>query len=297
MVESSSAGCTSKALLLENVTVVYKTGILGGYVKALENITLELGYGDSLCIVGESGCGKTTLCRVAVGLQKPSSGRVYVCGEQIYKSRVRAPVAYIPQHPESSLDPRWRIIDSIAEPMRLDGDVDYNEVLRIAQLVGLRGESLYRYPSQVSGGEVQRAVIARALIKKPKLLVADEPTSMLDPSTQALVINSILNLKARLGFSLLMATHDIELASRVCRWIAVMYRGLILEYGLTREVLENPLHPYTRWLLGLTESLRVDLNSKCPFTPSCSRASGVCYRLKPSLKRMMGNHYVACHNI
>ncbi len=295
--ELLSAGCTSKALVLEDVTVVYKTGVLRGYVKALENITLELAYGDSLCIVGESGCGKTTLCRVVVGIQKPSSGRVFVCGMQLYRGvRVRVPVSYIPQHPESSLDPRWRIIDSISEPMRLNGDVDYNEVLRIAELVGLRRESLYRYPSQVSGGEVQRAVIARALIKKPKLLVADEPTSMLDPSTQALVMNSILELKSKLNFSLLMATHDLELASRICRWIAIMYRGSILEYGLTSEVLGNPLHPYTKWLMGLTSELSVDLNSKCPFTPSCSRASSVCYKSKPTLNRVSRNHYVACHN-
>ncbi len=273
-------------------------------VRALDNVSLEVARGERLCIIGESGAGKTTLCKLVLGLLKPTSGRIIVCGVDLSQAsskelrRVRASVSYIPQHPESSLDPRWRIIDSLIEPLRLTGSADPRIALEAARSVGLREEVLYRYPSQVSGGELQRAVIARALVKKPSLLVADEPTSMLDPSTQALVMRTILDMQSRNGFALLLVTHDVSLARAVCDRIAVIARGMIIEIAETNELLENPLHPYTRWFIGAEEPPlgAWDENAPgCPFHKSCPHPTSLCSRVKPVLKNVGKNHYVSCH--
>lgn len=280
-------------------------------IVAVDNVDIEIGHGETLALVGESGSGKSTLGRMLLLLIRPTSGDVYFCGTRLTKMKkgelrkIRQKMQLIPQHPESALDPRWRLYDSIAEPLRIHNDGDRGEkeiIYKITETVGLQEEHLSRYPHELSGGELQRAVIARAIVLNPKFIVCDEPTSMLDVSVQASIINLLINLQQKLGLSYLFITHDLELANAIARRIAVMYAGQIVEEGV--GILDEPLHPYTKILvesLSMTEpNLSIhDLStysikqSGCKFYHLCPERTEKC--LKPPEMVETNGRRVRCH--
>ncbi len=218
---------------------VFKTGLFGGKrIVAVDGVSIEIEEGETVALVGESGSGKSTLGRILLMLIRPDEGKVFFDGIDLTKLRgkelrgVRTKMQLIPQNPEEALDPRWRIYDSIAEPLRIHKLVDKSEeedkILELVKAVGLKEEHLTRYPWQLSGGELQRAVIARALALNPKFIVCDEPTSMLDLSTQASIVRLLMKFQKMFGISYLFITHDLELAKVVADRILIMRSGKIV---------------------------------------------------------------------
>lgn len=241
---------------------VFESGVVRKKkVYALRGVSLEIKDGETLALVGESGSGKSTLGKVLLMLIKPDRGRVLFDGVDLTRlkggelRRYRLKMQLIPQHPEDALDPRWKIYDSIAEPLRIHKLVEGREeeqkkVYELAELVGLKEEHLNRYPHEVSGGELQRAVIARALALKPKFIVCDEPTSMLDVSTQASIVRLLLDLQRRFKITYLYITHDLELASVIAERIAIMNGGRIVKELKAKELKEQSIDIYKRSVLA-----------------------------------------------
>jgi len=235
-----------------NLWKVFKSGIIGKKrIYALKGVSLEIKDGETLALVGESGSGKSTLGRILLMLIKPDRGKVVFDGVDLTSlgnkelRKYRLKMQLIPQHPDEALDPRWRIYDSIAEPLRIhklveSKEEEQNKVFELAELVGLKEEHLSRYPHEISGGELQRAVIARALALNPKFIVCDEPTSMLDVSTQASIIRLLLDLQRRFKMTYLFITHNLELASVIADRIAIMNGGRIVK-KLKPEELQSQL--------------------------------------------------------
>ena len=247
-----------------------------GYIHAVEDVSFDLFEGQSLGLVGESGCGKTTIGKLLVKLQEPTSGRILfresnrdssdtnnvaefadlsqTKGRQLKEFRRRTQMVF--QDPYESMNPRRTIFDTIAEPLMVQGmgsSLDrLDRVTKLLELVGLTPPQtmLFRYPHELSGGQRQRVAIARALIIEPSFVVADEPTSMLDVSISTGIMMLMLDLAQRLGVTYLYITHDLAVARHMCHRIAVMYLGKIVEVAETEELLANPLHPYTRALLS-----------------------------------------------
>jgi oligopeptide/dipeptide ABC transporter ATP-binding protein len=228
-------------------------------VRAVDGVDLEIGRKQTFGLVGESGSGKSTVARLLVGLVQPTSGDVRMNGHDLARLRGRAlrahrrDVQMVFQDPYSSFDPTAHLVDSIAEPLRthlgLSRKQQDDRVAELLGLVGLDAGYRYRYPSQLSGGQLQRAAIARALAIEPDLVVLDEPVSALDVSTQAQVINLLQDLQSRLSTSYLFIAHDLSVVEHVSDRIGVMYLGRIVESGPTAEVYERPTHPYTSGLL------------------------------------------------
>ncbi|RLI78647.1 ABC transporter ATP-binding protein [Archaeoglobales archaeon] len=207
-------------------------------VKAVDGVSFHVNKNETLALIGESGSGKSTLGKLLLMLIKPTSGEVYFNGLNLTKMRdrelrkIRQEMQLIPQHPEDALDPKWKIYDSMVEPLRIhklvNGKSEEKElVYELLEMVGLQEEHLNRYPHELSGGELQRVVIARAISLNPKFIVCDEPTSMLDVSVQASIINLLLDLQKKLGLAYLFITHDLEIANVVADRIAVMHHGKI----------------------------------------------------------------------
>jgi len=282
-------------------------------IHAVNNVDLTLLHGERVCLVGESGSGKTTLAKLLLLILKPDKGKVYYKDIELTSlskeklRRVRWKLQYIPQHPENALDHRWKLYDSIAEPLRILKLTTSNEEKRyVYDLVGmvkLKPEILSRRPREVSGGELQRAIIARALAVKPELLIADEPTSMLDPSTQAEIIHILLKLQCRNKFTLLFITHDIELARHVCDRILIMYSGQIVEEGSIKDVLNEPLHPYTKSLISVLkhgslihvyDHVEPGNNRGCKYKHICPYKLSLCLQYEPPLIRVPNNRKVRC---
>ena len=217
----------------EGVCKYFRRGLLGKRIVAVDNVSIEIEEGETVALIGESGSGKTTLGKILIMLIRPDRGRVYFNGTELTRlkgreiRRYRRYLQYIPQNPEEAFDPRWRIYDSLAEPLRIhkiDGSVK-----EIAKMVGLRREHLMRRPSELSGGELQRAAIARAIALMPKFIVCDEPTSMLDLSTQAAIVRLLIRLQKRFNISYLFITHDVELAEYLTDKIFTMRNGRLFE--------------------------------------------------------------------
>jgi len=216
---------------------VFRTGIFGGRrIVAVDGVSLRIEEGETVALVGESGSGKSTLGRLLLMLIRPDEGRVFFEGVDLTGLRgrelkkLRARMQLIPQNPEDAFDPRWRLYDSISEPLRIHGLRDEERVFELVKAVGLKEEHLDRYPHELSGGELQRAAIARALVTNPKFVVCDEPTSMLDLSTQAAIVRLLMKLKRKMDLAMLFITHDVELAEVVGDRILVMRRGRISNY-------------------------------------------------------------------
>jgi dipeptide transport system ATP-binding protein len=295
-------------------------------VKALRGISLQLEKGETLAVVGESGCGKSTLAKVLMKIEPATSGEAIVNGQNIdqYTSKqLPTQMQMIFQDPYSSLNPRRKIEEIIAEPLVIKGGQSREEVMKkvadTAAMVGLRPELLKRYPHMLSGGQRQRVGIARALVTEPKVLICDEPVSALDVSVQAQVLNLLLDLQQQKKLSFLFISHDLGVVRFLAHRVAVMYLGVIVETGSSKDLFDRPAHPYTQLLLASTphvfkgavaasvkgESSKTVENSElpsplnpptgCGFHTRCPFMTEVCKTSIPEL-RQFENQRVACHH-
>ena len=328
--EPSSAYAPDPANLLEVrglkqyfpiTTGFFKTTML----KAVDGVSFEIKHGETLGLVGESGCGKTTVGRSLLQLYKLTAGEVYFDGARIEKGetldafRKRAQLVF--QDPYSSLNPRMTVGDIIAEPMdvhklypsKKERNARINELL---SMVGLSSEQATRYAHEFSGGQRQRIGIARALASRPDFIVCDEPVSALDVSIQAQVINMLEDLQHQLGLAYLFIAHDLSVVKHISNRIAVMYLGKIVELASSKELHRHPLHPYTISLLSAVPIpdpvksrkarrivLRGDVPSPlnmpsgCSFRKRCERATEICAEVCPELSEVEAGHFAACHHL
>lgn len=298
-----------------------------GYIKAVDNADLFIREGESFGLVGESGCGKTTLGFCILMAIKPTSGKIFFKnqkGEMIdinllqYNQllKIRKDLQLIFQDPYSSLNPRMTVLNIIAEPLicnnLLSGNALKKRVEELAEIVGLNVKYLERYPHAFSGGQRQRIGIARALATDPRLIVCDEPVSALDVSVQAQVLNLLVELQQRLNLSYLFISHDLGVIQHISDRTGVMYVGKIVEMTQTKELFNNPKHPYTEALLSakpipdpriklkkiiLTGEVAnpAKLPNGCTFHPRCKYAKDTCKTEVPELRQIGTDHYVSCH--
>jgi oligopeptide/dipeptide ABC transporter ATP-binding protein len=291
-------------------------------VRAVDGVSLSIPKGKTIAVVGESGCGKTTLARTVALLIPPTSGRVYFDGKEITNGRVTRTELYrnmqmVFQDPESSLDPRMKVGDSIGEPlhglMRWDKGVVRDAVEKSLTAVGLSEEFTTRLPRQLSGGQKQRVAIARAISTQPRLVILDEPTSALDASVQAQILRLLLLLQKEFELSYMLITHNIAVAQYMSDVMAVMYAGCLVEYGPTKTVITKPRHPYTIALIAsapipdperrnlLNVEIRGEVPSAinpppgCRFNPRCPYAESLCKKDNPPLADVSPEQFVACH--
>jgi dipeptide transport system ATP-binding protein len=288
-------------------------------VQALNGLSFALEAGETLAVVGESGCGKSTLARALTLIEAPTAGSLQIAGQDTAGAdhrQLRRDVQMVFQNPYASLNPRRRIGDQLAEPLAINTALSGAErrarVLAMLEQVGLRAEHYARYPHMFSGGQRQRIAIARAMILRPKVLVADEPTSALDVSVQAQVLNLFLELQQQFGTAYLFISHNLAVVRHIADRLLVMYLGRPMELGPAERIYQKPLHPYTQALLAATPSLhpepgrlRIRLAGEppnpleppagCVFHPRCPYATERCRSEVPALREVDGRE-VACHH-
>lgn len=294
----------------------------GGWVQAVDGVSFTLSSGETLGLVGESGCGKTTVGRCILRLIEPDSGEIIFDGEDLLRlnkeslRRVRAKLQIIFQDPYSSLNPRMTVGEIIAEPIRNHTSASKGETQdRVAYLmekVGLHPEQSRRYPHEFSGGQRQRIGIARALALNPKLIICDEPVSALDVSIQAQVINLLIRLQEEIGLSYLFIAHDLSVVEHISDRVAVMYLGKIVELAKDIVLYTSPKHPYTQALLSAVPIPNpkmkkqrillqgeipspINLPKGCRFSSRCPYRRDLCLEIEPELKDIGDHHWVSCH--
>jgi oligopeptide/dipeptide ABC transporter ATP-binding protein len=291
-------------------------------VRAVDGVSFAIGRGETLGLVGESGCGKSTTARLVLRLLEPTAGEVYFGKTPVFKAnrkemhQLRRKMQIVFQDPYSSLDPRMSVKDIVGEGLVIHrlarGQEKTERVAELLEMVGLGREHLGRYPHEFSGGQRQRIGIARALAVGPELLIADEPVSALDVSIQAQVINLFEDLQEQLGLTYLFIAHDLRVVKHISDRVAVMYLGQIVELAESDELYRNPLHPYTQALLSAipvtdpkTKRQRIILEGDppspiqvpagCRFHPRCPKRFDRCDTEAPVLREVAPRHWVSCH--
>ena len=294
-------------------------------LKAVDGVSFAIRQGETLGLVGESGCGKTTVGRTLLHLYKPTAGEIWFDGKQIVTKKdileYRKKTAMVFQDPYSSLNPRMTVSDIIAEPLDVhkmyqNKKERQERILELMAKVGLNSEHANRYAHEFSGGQRQRIGIARALSMNPEFVVCDEPVSALDVSIQAQVINMFDELQEQMGLTYLFIAHDLLVVRHISDKIAVMYLGKMVELADAKEIYDHPLHPYTKSLMSavplpdpkkarenkriaLTGDIPSPLNapSGCPFRTRCPYATAECAEAMPEFKEVSAGHFVACHHM
>lgn len=298
------------------------TGKVLQELVAVDDVSFTLKPGETLGIVGESGCGKTTMGRTILKLHQPSGGQIFFGGREITGLKtaemrdIRTKMQIIFQDPYSSLPPRSTVGDILSEPVLVHNIVPKNEVrdyvMDLMEQCGLRDYYFERYPHEFSGGQRQRICIARALSVKPRLVVCDEPVSALDVSIQAQIINLLKSLQETLGLTYLFISHDLSVVKFISDKIGVMYLGAMMEFGNKKDIFENPLHPYTKALFSAIPNpnpdvkmnrivLKGDIPSPanppkgCRFHTRCPHAKEICKHVTPKYREYESGHFAACH--
>ncbi len=310
-----------------NVTKIFRYGIIGFKFKALDNVSVSLEGGSTvLTIIGESGSGKTTLAKTILGIHRPDEGRILYRGLDVHRLRGRELYIFLKevqpifQNPYESFNPLKKVhiylYETVKNLLGINDEIDASKYISEAlERVGLRLSDVRgKYPHEFSGGELQRIAIARAILSKPKLLIADEPVSMLDASLRVSILNILKELKKEMNTSIIYITHDISTASYIGDNVAVMYRGTIVEKGSLRNTIKKPLHPYTqlliesipipnkqqktKWLTPLPLSATIEekefLAKGCKFAPRCPYAEKKCFELRPPEIEIESKRYVSC---
>jgi len=303
----------------------FKKGILSKpqYIRAVDGVSFSVDRGTTLGVVGESGSGKSTLGLTILRLIEPTSGTILFNGRDVIRLSeeelkwFRRSTGIVFQDPYSSLNPRMRVKEILERPLKIHTDYDEKTctevIVKTLEEVGLSEEHLMRYPHELSGGQQQRVAIARAIILRPLLVVLDEPTSSLDVSVQAQILNLLLDLQSKHGLTYIFITHDLLTARHISDYIMVMYAGKVVEYSTTREIFTNPKHPYTVSLLSsipipdpkLRGRKRIEVTGEppsplnppkgCRFHPRCPYAIETCKLKEPELLEYSKEHLVACH--
>ena len=312
----------SALLEVEGLGVEFRT--TQGVLRAVDELSFAIEEGETVALVGESGCGKSTVARLLVGLYQPTRGDVRFDGQATDAARnagelrtLRRRMQMIFQDPYASLNPRWRVRDIVAEPLREHGllgdaaaiDARVGELL---QSVGLARADAPKFPHQFSGGQRQRISIARALATEPEFLVCDEPTSALDVSIRAQILNLLAELQARLGLAYLFISHDLAVVRHIAAQVGVMYLGRLVELADKADLFSRPRHPYTRMLLDAIPDIRMTGRARtpvqgevpnplsppsgCAFHPRCPHANARCSQERPALNAVKGIQ-VACHAV
>jgi oligopeptide transport system ATP-binding protein len=294
------------------------------YVQAVDDVSFAIQRGETLGLVGESGCGKSTVGRTMLRLYEPTSGQIFFDGEDITKVNMtpyRRKMQIIFQDPYASLDPRMTVGDLVGEPLDIHKvykrTAERNEkVLELLDLVGLNSEHMNRYPHEFSGGQRQRISIARSMALRPDFLVCDEPISALDVSIQAQVINMLVELQQKLGLTYLFIAHDLSVVRHISTRVGVMYLGSLVELTTAQLLYKKPLHPYTQALLSAIPVpdpnvsrarkrivLQGDVPSPinppkgCKFHTRCPYAREICRQQRPEFQALEDNHHCACHKV
>ena len=303
----------TKGLLISKVT---------GHIKAVDGISFQIRAGETLGIVGESGCGKSTTAKMMLMLEEPTEGNILFEGRDVHHSSsavrksYRSSVQAVFQDPWSSLNPRMRVKDIIAEPMVINWSISRSEqqqrVMKLLNDVGLSEYHSNLFPHEFSGGQRQRLAIARALALNPRVIVLDEPVSALDVSIRAQIMNLLKDLQAEYNVAYMLIAHDLATVRYMCTWVAVMYLGEMVELSPVRELFTNPSHPYTKALMSAALPSHPDMEqeeiilqgevpsplnppSGCYFHPRCPAAMDRCSVEKPLVKEIESGHTLTCH--
>ena len=316
---------SEKILEVKNLKKYFKSG--KGTLKAVDDVSFFINKGETLGVVGESGCGKTTTGRTAIGILNKTDGQVLYKGKDVHslkgadKKAFTKEVQIIFQDPYSSLDPKMRVHDIIAEGLRAhkmckSKDEERKVVQDLLTTVGLNAEHATRYVHEFSGGQRQRIGIARALAVEPEFIVCDEPISALDVSIQAQIVNLLIRLQKEKGLTYMFIAHDLSMVKHISDRVAVMYLGTVAEITDSNSLYRNPLHPYTQALLSAIpipdpeveeKKERIKLDGElpspidppagCRFKGRCKHATDICGRERPQLREVETGHYVACHMV
>lgn len=320
--ETRNETMTSSTPLIQVINLKKYFSVGGNDLKAVDTLNLDIYPGETVGLVGESGCGKSTAGRTIIRLYEPTDGEVFYNGKNIFSytdkemTKMRRDIQMIFQDPYASLNPRMTVEELIGEPLAIHqiarGKKRRERVEELLKLVGLNPEHISRFPHEFSGGQRQRIGIARALALNPKFIVCDEPISALDVSIQAQVVNLLKELQQEMGLTYLFIAHDLSMVKYISDRILVMYLGNMMELSESGQLYDNPLHPYTKALLSAVpipdpnlQRERIVLQgdvpspinppSGCVFRTRCTHAMDICAKLKPEWIEVEKGHYTACH--